>query len=63
MRAAVPVTEGVVVEDKGAGAFAVHYRNAPAPDAARAALEEWADAAPPGLEPLWAGHQPFRGTP
>ncbi len=40
------------MEDKG-GAFAVHYRMAPDPDAARRALEAWADGVPDGLEPIW----------
>jgi len=52
LRAAVPETEGVVVEDKGA-AFAVHYRHAPDWDAARRALEAWAEAVPAGLVPIW----------
>ena len=52
LRAAVPDAEGVVVEDKGA-AFAVHYRAAPDPGAARAALEAWAEAVPDGLTPIW----------
>ena len=52
LRAAVPDAEGVVVEDKGA-AFAVHYRHAPDWDAARAALEAWAEAVPAGLVPIW----------
>lgn len=52
MRATVPVSEGVVVEEKGA-AFAVHYRLAPDPAAARAALGRWVAAAPAGLEPVW----------
>ena len=52
LREAVPEAEGVVVEDKGA-AFAVHYRAAPDPDAARAALETWARAVPDGLVPIW----------
>ena len=52
LRAAVPDAEGVVVEDKGA-AFAVHYRAAPDSDAARAALEAWAEAVPDGLTPIW----------
>ncbi len=52
LREAVPEAEGVVVEDKGA-AFAVHYRAAPDPDAARAALRAWAEAVPDGLVPIW----------
>ena len=52
LREAVPDAEGVVVEDKGA-AFAVHYRHAPDADAARAALEAWAEAVPAGLVPIW----------
>ena len=52
LREAVPDHPGVVVEDKGA-AFAVHYRAAPDPDAARAALETWAQAVPDGLVPIW----------
>ena len=52
LRADVPDAEGVVVEDKGA-AFAVHYRAAPDADAARAALEAWAEAVPDGLATIW----------
>ncbi len=52
LRAGVPDAEGVVVEDKGA-AFAVHYRHAPDWDAARTALEAWAEAVPAGLVPIW----------
>ncbi len=52
LRDAVPQARGVVVEDKGA-AFAVHYRHAPDADAARAALETWAQAVPAGLVPIW----------
>ena len=52
LRAAVPEAEGVGVEDKGA-AFAVHYRAAPDPEVARAALETWAEAVPAGLVPIW----------
>jgi trehalose 6-phosphate phosphatase len=53
LRAAVPPGDGVLVEDKGGGAFAVHYRQAPDPDDARALLERWAAAVPEGLEALW----------
>ncbi|HYE95260.1 MAG TPA: trehalose-phosphatase [Rubricoccaceae bacterium] len=53
LRASVPAGEGICVEDKGGTAFAVHYRNAPDPDAARALLEAWAAAVPDGLEALW----------
>ena len=52
LKAAVPDLEGVLVEDKGA-AFAVHYRGAPDADAARGALEGWAEAVPAGLVPIW----------
>lgn len=52
LREAVPDAEGVRVEPKGA-TFAVHYRNAADPDAARAALETWAEAVPEGLTPIW----------
>ena len=52
LRASVPEVEGVEVEEKGA-AFAVHYRRATEPEAARAALETWAEAVPPGLVPIW----------
>ena len=52
LRADVPDAEGVVVEDKGA-AFAVHYRAAADADAARAALERWAEAVPDGLATIW----------
>ncbi|MFN3596011.1 MAG: trehalose-phosphatase [Rubricoccaceae bacterium] len=51
MRQTVPALPGVHVEDKGR-AFAVHYRYAPDREAARAALEAWAAAAPPALEPV-----------
>ena len=52
LRDAVPVLEGVHVEDKGA-AFAVHYRHAPDAGAARSALEVWADDVPAALVPIW----------
>ena len=52
LRAAVPEGDGIVVEDKGP-AFAVHYRHAPDADAARAALERWAEAVPEGLVQIW----------
>ena len=52
LRASVPEGDGIRVEDKG-GAFAVHYRSAPDWDAARAALEPWAEAVPEGLVPIW----------
>lgn len=52
LRNAVPLGDGIVVEDKGA-AFAVHYRAAPDPEAARAALETWVQAVPTGLVPIW----------
>ena len=52
LRDAVPTDAGAWVKDKGA-AFAVHYRTAPDPDAARAALERWAEAVPDGLVPIW----------
>lgn len=53
LRAAVPDVEGVVVEEKGGAAFAVHYRQATDTEAARAALGRWAAAAPDGLVPIW----------
>ena len=40
-------------EEKGDGAFAVHYRRATDEAAAVAALEQWAAAAPSTLEPVW----------
>ncbi len=52
LKAAVPDLEGVHVEDKGA-AFAVHYRHAPDLEAARLALEDWTEAVPNGLVPIW----------
>lgn len=52
LKAAVPEVEGVVVEEKGA-AFAVHYRHAPDADAARSALQTWAEDVPAGLVPIW----------
>ena len=52
LRAAVPEAEGVRVADKG-HAFAVHYRHAPDPEAARAALERWAASVPDGLATIW----------
>jgi trehalose 6-phosphate phosphatase len=53
MRESVPKAEGVVVEQKGGEAFAVHYRLAPAPEDAHKWLEEWAAGAPAGLVPVW----------
>lgn len=52
LRAAVPEVDGVWVEDKGA-AFAVHYRRAADPEAARAALDAWTSGVPDRLEPIW----------
>ena len=52
LRAAVPPLDGIAVEDKGA-AFAVHYRAAPDADAARAALDAWAEGVPAGLTAIW----------
>lgn len=52
LRTSVPEAEGVQVEDKGA-AFAVHYRHAPNPEAARALLETWAADVPDGLAIIW----------
>jgi len=52
LRLALPDVEGVAIEDKG-GTFAVHYRHAPDWEAARAALETWAEAVPHGLVPIW----------
>ena len=52
LRATVPSAPGVEVEDKG-GTFAVHYRRADDPEAARGALERWAEDVPAGLEPVW----------
>jgi trehalose 6-phosphate phosphatase len=48
LRASVPEVEGVRVEPKGPS-FAVHYRGAPDEEAARVALEAWADGVPEGL--------------
>ena len=52
MRAHVPSSEGIVVEEKGA-LFAVHYRSSPDPDAAQRILEAWAREAPPSLDVIW----------
>jgi trehalose 6-phosphate phosphatase len=48
LRASVPEVEGIRVEAKGPS-FAVHYRGAPDEEAARAALEAWAEGVPEGL--------------
>ncbi len=53
LRAAVPGVDGVVVEEKGGAAFAVHYRQAKDASAARTALERWAAGVPEGLVPMW----------
>lgn len=53
LRASVPDLPGVFIEDKGGGAFAVHYRHADDPEATRAALRAWAETAPEPLEPIW----------
>jgi trehalose 6-phosphate phosphatase len=53
MRDRVPRRPGVVVEDKGGEAFAVHYRRAVDADAARGALADWAAGSPAGLEAVW----------
>lgn len=55
LRADVPAIEGVAVEDK-TDAFALHYRRAPDPDAARTRLEAWAADAPDMLEAVWGKH-------
>lgn len=52
LRETVPELPGVVVEDKG-HAFAVHYRHASDPDAARDALERWAETAPDTLAAIF----------
>ncbi|WP_412069749.1 trehalose-phosphatase [Rubrivirga sp. IMCC43871] len=52
LRLAVPDLPGIRVEDKGV-AFAVHYRGAPDEAAALEALEDWAQAVPDGLVPIW----------
>jgi trehalose 6-phosphate phosphatase len=53
MRSTLPALEGVVVEEKGGAAFAVHYRRAPQPLGARQALRRWAAGAPGQLETVW----------
>jgi trehalose 6-phosphate phosphatase len=53
MRATLPAIDGVVVEDKGGAAFAVHYRRAANPLRARQALGRWAAGAPGQLEAVW----------
>ncbi|MEM1116301.1 MAG: trehalose-phosphatase [Bacteroidota bacterium] len=52
LRASVPEAEGIRVEDKG-HAFAVHYRHAPDPEAARDRLRGWAASVPDGLAQVW----------
>ena len=52
LKARVPKMDGVIVEDKGP-TFAVHYRAAPDPEAARSALEAWASGVPDGLHAVW----------
>lgn len=52
VRERLPDLDGLEVEDKQT-AIALHYRNAPDPDAAREALEGWATDVPDDLEPLW----------
>ena len=52
LRAAVPEGVGLHVEDKES-TFAVHYRNADDPQAARTMLEAWAAQVPDGLTAIW----------
>lgn len=52
LRADLPDLEGLQVEDKAA-AIALHYRNAPDPDAAEQELRSWSERVPEGLEALW----------
>jgi trehalose 6-phosphate phosphatase len=52
LRRSVPEREGMRVENKQ-DTFAVHYRQAPSADEARAALERWAEQVPEGLEVIW----------
>ncbi len=52
MRATVPDLKGVWVEDKK-HMFAVHYRKAPEPAAARQSIKAWADKSPEVLMALW----------
>jgi trehalose 6-phosphate phosphatase len=55
LRERVPSGEGIEVEEK-TDAFALHYRHAPDPEAARARLEAWAAEAPDTLEAVWGKH-------
>ena len=52
VRERLPDIAGLEVEDK-ATAIALHYRNAPDPEAARGELERWAENVPDDLEALW----------
>jgi trehalose 6-phosphate phosphatase len=53
LKDAVPAVRGILVEEKGGAAFAVHYRLAENEEAAHAALLQWTEAVPEGLEPVW----------
>ena len=53
MRDRLPAMAGVVVEDKGGAAFAVHYRRATDPARVREALQSWTAGMPAGLEAIW----------
>lgn len=52
VRGRLPDLAGVEVEDKTA-AIALHYRNAPDPEAAESALRAWSERVPGELEALW----------
>lgn len=52
LRSDLPTVAGLQVEDKSA-AIALHYRNAPDPDAAEQDLRSWSERVPDGLEALW----------
>jgi trehalose 6-phosphate phosphatase len=52
LRQSVPEREGIVLEDKGES-FAVHYRHAPDPDAALAALKAWVGDLTSALVAIW----------
>jgi len=52
LRERVPAMDGVEVEAKDR-TFAVHYRSVADEKAARAALEQWLDPLPEGLDAIW----------
>lgn len=54
-RATAPQGDGLWLEDKET-AFALHYRRAADPEAARRRLEAWAAGVPEGLVPIWGKH-------